>query len=256
MASLVNFAQSGVLGATMSLLLNRNLLNEEGLNDLSKLSKKFFEKEAHTKTVGRKDFVAFVMKKQEAGEKLTLIETIQTTFFQSLQLKEIPAYHEKTLKGAVPGTLQYIENNLPDLKFSKEEEPFVKEWLARFFEAYMSEETIEKSYAARNSKGAVAANDERGNVGNEMVGYAQSGKFTEADFHAMMNALVEANKSLEEAPNKVEATSIAAGYLKYLSKVDKESEIDLIQKLNNFFLPRLQTMIEESEEKKKQAQQV
>lgn len=228
MTTLVPFVPKTVPSCALSLLVNLENLNSTGLDKLTRLVKERFQEKTREKPVGRKKLVALVTSRNEENKPLGLIEAIQTTFFQSLQIREIPSYHKKTLEGVVVGFLQYA-----DLKFSKEEEEVLKEWLARLFESYMTKESIESSYENRQEKGA-ASHKKRGEVGNQMATYIKAGLFNKADFDAMFSLIEKGNQQLKETPHREETSKIAGGYLEVLALGDEALEKDLFEKLISF----------------------
>lgn len=217
MSGLVGFDQKGAFGPAMTLIYNAQYYNEKGLLDLSNLLKANFTNLAHVKPKGKKEFCAFVLKKNQSQSPITPEDVISTRFFQNMQKKEpSPLYHEKVLGLIVPRMQKTIQEYIPHANSEPNQAEQMNEWTARFVESYMGEEQINK-YCDLQSAEYEKIMEERMNIGREIYKLATTKELTEKDLDLLLDVSRIALELLQKADHFTSTLNLSSRFLTLFS---------------------------------------
>jgi len=230
MSSLVSFDQKGVFGPAMTLIYNSQYFNAKGIEELTNVLKENFMKLAHIKPKGRKEFCAFVVSKGSS----TPADIVGTRFFQNMQKPELSAHHQKVLKTIVPCMLKVAHEQIPQVSTDSQQ---VNEWTARFLEAYMTEEQIEKKCQLKQADNEEIFG-ERLKIGKELYQAASAKRLSESDLDSLIDISQVALERLQKADHFAFTLNFTGRYLTLFSMNEENPSLlgdDVLRSLSTVF---------------------
>ncbi len=235
MSNLVTFDSQGTLGPTTTLLFNNQYYNKEAVSDLTKYVKQQYVKMANAKPKGRKELCELITTRNAANNPLRISEVIASRFFQSMQCNDTPKEcHSIMTEQIVPRTMKYIKENLANTLGEDGYEATVCDWLAKFMESYMSEESIRGMHNP-NQANVEKFSQKRMEVGKRLYKLTQTKDFAEEDLDCVINTCRVAQEALKITPNPKNAEAILIEYLTLFSMGDESLSNDVLGKLDGIF---------------------
>lgn len=177
-ANILNFDKQGIFGPSITLAINANCYSESSLKDLvHHVAKKYFQL---TNQVASKpsEFWAKVLKRQQKGHPLTLLEILETPFFRSLRGKE-HVQLDYAIKFICSPMLKTAMHHLPGKKLTEQEKFTLELWIFNLIGSYTPGKNLR---AISDLLMAIKQNDST---------YLETAltEFTEADFNAFLNLI-------------------------------------------------------------------
>jgi hypothetical protein len=236
--TLVKFDSQGSIGPAATLMNNVNYFNPKAIDELTKLLKVNFQRVAHVKPKGRKEFCAFIEERSKAGQSITPVEVIRTRFFQDLQSKKIePDLHAQVLEHIIPNVLKVVQENIPSPAMEAEDLREMTNWYAYHLECTMPKEQIIKHSESQRTQDDAKINEERGNIGKELYADFTAKRLTESDLDKILEASRIAVGILQQSGNPATAMKFTGKYLTLFSMRENDPAV-----LGNDVLGLIDTM--------------
>lgn len=239
MSQLVKFDQKGAFGPAMTLMFNAGYYSPKAIENLAELLKSNYTHMSHHKPKGKKEFCAFLNKKNLEQTPATPTEIVGTRFFQEMQARtSTHQSHELAMNFVVPCMLKTVKEQFPEADTNASA---IKEWTARFIESILTQEQIQKhSQFQENASSTIM--EKRKKIGTELSETANQSKLTTKDLDAIITVCRSALKLLPELDHPEIALKFSAKYLALFS-MNKENPAsiaeDVLNLLNTAFRKKL-----------------
>lgn len=129
------------VGTASKLIFDAHNLNRRALQELvDKLSQQFYELTGE-RPVGQGEFCLLVEHGNERGS-LALSEILSSPFFQSMQVRELPHYHELVMMKIASKVMSAAKGHFVGHRVVQADEKMLAEWYARFAECFIRVEDV------------------------------------------------------------------------------------------------------------------
>lgn len=184
MNNLVSFETPNPFGAAVRLIYNSGYYNEQGIREEADRLEYNYIRKTNYYPRDKQEFCNVIHGKKENGEPITPIDVVTSRFFQSMAHQDHVDYHSCVVTYIIPEMLKKESTEVCSFSGGTGD-LYIKEWLARFVETYVSRDEIMRSY---NFQGGIISDPsvERDELSKKVLCSVRERRFTEKDFTSVI----------------------------------------------------------------------